>query len=58
MKSNKVYKNLNFLFVITIVIYFFYNRIELISYGLPFFINTDDFVGMYLTNKFNLFFDI
>ena len=52
MKSNKVYKNLNFLFVITIVIYFFYNRIELISYGLPFFINTDEiaFIGSTLSS--------
>ena len=51
MKLNKVYKNLNFLFAISLVIFFF-NRLSLISYGLPFFINTDEiaFIGSTLSS--------
>ena len=52
MKLNKVYKNLNFLFAISLVIFFFFNRLSLISYGLPFFINTDEiaFIGSTLSS--------
>ena len=42
MKIKSAFKHLDLLFIIILIVIFFIYRLDLISYGLPFFVNNDE----------------